>query len=149
MEDRSGQVMAVAILFLILSWVTVGLRCYVRSVTFPNFYDSLLMIIRTCIIKGFGLDDQLMVATLLFFTAYLACQMGGAVHGTGRHREVLTDESAQRALHFWYFCEIFYTISTCLLKIAVGFFLLRITVHRYHILLIQLIMVVAGFLGIG
>lgn len=107
------------------------------------------ILFRTCLVKGFGLDDQLMVVTLLFFTAYLACQMGGAIYGTGQRRSALTDENAQKALHFWYFCEIFYTIATCLLKVAVGFFLLRITVHRYHILLIRLIMVVAGFLGIG
>lgn len=90
-----------------------------------------------------------MVVTLLTFTAYLICQMGGAVHGTGQHRSNMTDEAAQTALHFWYFCEIFYTISTCLLKIAVGFFLLRITVQKYHIWLIRLIMIVSGFLGIG
>ncbi|KAJ4358778.1 uncharacterized protein N0V89_003362 [Didymosphaeria variabile] len=101
------------------------------------------------IVKGFGLDDKLMVVTLAFFTAYLACQLGGAAHGTGQHRSALTDEQAQTALHFWYFCEIFYTISTCLLKLAVGFFLLRITVHKWHIWIIRLIMAVAGFLGIG
>lgn len=30
MDDRSGQVIGVAVTFLILTWVTVGLRCYVR-----------------------------------------------------------------------------------------------------------------------
>lgn len=99
--------------------------------------------------KGFGTDDKLMVATLAFFTAYLICQLGGAVHGTGQHRSELTDEAAQTALHFWYFCEIFYTISTCLLKLAVGMFLLRITVHPWHIWIIRMIMIVAGFVGVG
>jgi hypothetical protein len=31
-EERSGQIAAVAIVFFILTWVTVGLRCYVRFV---------------------------------------------------------------------------------------------------------------------
>jgi hypothetical protein len=35
MEDRSSSVLAIAITFMILVWVTVGLRCYVR-------YDLLL-----------------------------------------------------------------------------------------------------------
>ncbi|KAL1591496.1 hypothetical protein SLS60_011888 [Paraconiothyrium brasiliense] len=104
---------------------------------------------RIALVKGFGLDDKLMVVTLGFFTAYLGCQLGGAVHGTGQRRSALTDEQAQTALHYWYFCEIFYTIATCLLKLAVGFFLLRITVHPWHIWIIRLIMAVAGFLGIG
>lgn len=30
MDNRSGQVLGVAITFLILTWLTVGLRCYVR-----------------------------------------------------------------------------------------------------------------------
>ena len=121
-----------------------------REVSLPTrCLDVQLTATRTCIIKGFGIDDQLMVVTLLSFTAYLICQMGGAVHGTGQHRANITDEAAQTALHFWYFCEIFYTISTCLLKVAVGFFLLRITVQKYHIWLIRLIMIVSGFLGVG
>ncbi|KAL5381739.1 hypothetical protein DPSP01_006926 [Paraphaeosphaeria sporulosa] len=133
MQERGGQVAAVAILFLILTWVTVGLRCYVRI----------------SIVKAFGLDDKLMVLTLGFFTAYLGCQLGGAVHGTGARRVNLTDEQAQTALHYWYFCEIFYTIATCLLKLAVGFFLLRITVQPWHVWIIRMIMAVAAFLGVG
>lgn len=47
MEDRSQQVLAVAILFFILSWLTVLLRIYVRA----------------GMLKSFGLDDWLMVTT--------------------------------------------------------------------------------------
>jgi len=100
-------------------------------------------------VKGFGIDDHCMVVTLLFFTGYLASQIGGAVHGTGVRREKLSDEQAQTALHFWFFCEIFYTLSTCMLKIAVGFFLLRITVAPMHIWLIRFIMVVSAIVGVA
>jgi hypothetical protein len=48
-EDRGPQVAAVAILFLTLSWVAVSLRCYVRSV----------------MMKSFGTDDWLAVASLV------------------------------------------------------------------------------------
>lgn len=100
-------------------------------------------------VKGFGVDDYTMVVTLLFFTGYTIAQIGGAAHGTGVSREKLTDASAQTALHFWYFCEIFYTLSTCMLKISVGFFLLRITIVPLHIWVIRLIMVVSGIVGIA
>jgi hypothetical protein len=98
-------------------------------------------------VKSFGLDDQVMVVTLLLFTAYLACQLGGAVHGSGQRRENLTDEAAQTALRFWFLCEVFYTLSTSLLKIAVGLFLLRITINPIHVWIIRIIMIVAAFLG--
>ncbi|PVH93122.1 hypothetical protein DM02DRAFT_249370 [Periconia macrospinosa] len=131
MDDRSSQVLGVAITFLVLCWITVALRCYARAI----------------VVKAFGLDDAVMLTTLFTFTAYLTCQIGGAVHGTGKRRKLLTDESAQTALHFWFFCEIFYTISTSLLKIAVGLFLLRIAVKRLHIWIIWTIMVIAGLVG--
>ncbi|KAF2624021.1 hypothetical protein BU25DRAFT_424413 [Macroventuria anomochaeta] len=133
MQDRGGQVTGVAITFLVLTWVTVGLRCYVRTV----------------IVKGFGLDDKVMVVTLAFFTAYLACQLGGAVHGTGQHRENITDEAAQTALRYWFFCEVLYTITTSIFKIAIGLFLLRITIVRVHIWIIRIIMAVATFVGVA
>lgn len=88
-----------------------------------------------------------MVIVLCLFTAYLSCQLGGAVHGTGRHREAITDANAQIALRFWFFCEIFYTMSTSILKIAVGLFLARITIIPLHIWIIRTIMAVSAVVG--
>lgn len=133
MQERGGQIAAVAITFTFLTWLTVGLRCYVRIF----------------MVKSFGWDDRFMVMTAILFQAYLACQLGGAVHGSGAQRKNLTDESASKALHFWWFCEVFYTLSTCMLKVAVGLFLLRITVNPWHIWFIRFIMLVAGMVGIA
>ena len=90
-----------------------------------------------------------MLVTLCFFTGYLIAQIGGAVHGTGVRREKLSDAQAQTALHFWFFCEIFYTLSTCMLKISVGFFLLRITIVPLHISSLRQLLVESGFVGIA
>ncbi|KAL2005112.1 hypothetical protein VTN00DRAFT_2962 [Thermoascus crustaceus] len=125
MEDRSQQVLAVAILFFILSWLTVLLRIYVRA----------------GMLKSFGLDDWLMVITQLIFTAYLVCQLGGVAHGTGRHLWDLTQENAEKALEYWFFCELFYVISACLLKVSIGLFLLRIAVKTPHVWILRLFMV--------
>ncbi|OCK74960.1 hypothetical protein K432DRAFT_309581 [Lepidopterella palustris CBS 459.81] len=124
MDDRSHEVLAVAIFFLILSWVTVSLRVYVRA----------------GMLKSFGLDDWIMVLTLLLFTVYLACQIGGVIYGTGRHIANLKPQNAEKALHFWYLCELFYILSTCMLKIALGVFLLRVAVRKLHIWIIRLVM---------
>lgn len=90
-----------------------------------------------------------MVLCLCLYTAYLSCQMGGAANGTGKQRYLLTDDQAYRALRFWYFCEIFYTTSTSTLKIAVGFFFLRITTNKIHIWIIRFIMIVSAMVGTG
>jgi hypothetical protein len=88
-----------------------------------------------------------MVATLILFTAYLTCQLGGAAYGTGQH--LVTDKNAQIALRYWFFCEIFYTFSTTLLKIAVGLFLLRITIRPLHIWIIRIFMCIGTVVGIA
>jgi hypothetical protein len=48
-ENRAPEVEAVAILFLLIAWITIGLRCYVRLF----------------ITKLFRIDDCLAVATLV------------------------------------------------------------------------------------
>ena len=59
MEDRGHEILAVAIPFLVLSWVTVGLRVYVRA----------------GMLKSFGMDDWAMVVTLvrLIYIPILLC----------------------------------------------------------------------------
>jgi hypothetical protein len=42
---------------------------------------------------------------------------------------------------YWFFCEIFYTLSTAALKISIGLFLLRIAINRMHIWIIRWIMI--------
>lgn len=53
-ENRGPQVEGVAILFLVLTWCFVGMRCYVRAI----------------MINGFGWDDWLAVASLVCFFPY-------------------------------------------------------------------------------
>ncbi|KAH8692329.1 hypothetical protein BGW36DRAFT_387402 [Talaromyces proteolyticus] len=124
MDNRGPQVLAVNIVFWILTWLALSLRVYVRA--FMR--------------KIFGIDDWFMVGTQLFFSSYLACQLGGAIYGTGRHLSDLSIEHAEKALHFWWLCEIFYVISACLIKVSVGLFLLRITVRVIHIWILRLSM---------
>ena len=49
MEDRSHQILAVNILFFVLSWVAISLRVYVRA----------------GMLKSFGMDDWAMVVTVV------------------------------------------------------------------------------------
>ncbi|KAF2083835.1 hypothetical protein K490DRAFT_76255 [Saccharata proteae CBS 121410] len=117
MEDRGPQVLAVAVFFFALTWLAVGLRVYVRAI----------------LIKSWGTDDWAMALALAMFTCYLCCQIGGVHYGTGRHNADLSQHDMETALHFWYYCEIFYVVSSTCLKVAVGLFLLRIAVRKPHV----------------
>ncbi|KAL0938663.1 uncharacterized protein CTRU02_205273 [Colletotrichum truncatum] len=131
MEDRSGQVLAVAVLFFVLCWTVVAARVYCRA----------------WIIRSFGMDDKFMIALMLIFTVYLIFQIQGVQNGTGRHRADLEPEHYREALMYWYICELLYIVSTCLLKISVGFFLLRVSVRRSHIWILRLLMLGTALFG--
>ncbi|KAI4731362.1 hypothetical protein E4T49_01066 [Aureobasidium sp. EXF-10728] len=132
MYDRSSQILAVCVIFFVLSWVSVVLRVYVKA----------------RLLQQVGWDDGAMLATLLLFTGYLICQLGSLAHGNGRHRETMTDATAQIGLMYWFFCELFYTLATSMLKISIGLFFLRIANNKWHILIIKAIMYASAVLGV-
>ena len=100
MQDRAQQLLAVTITFLVLAWVSVSLRCFVRLK----------------IVKAFGLDDYLIVVSLvsnhfprrditpltshsqLAFTAFCGCQITGIHYGMGSHNADLTTPNIIQAL---------------------------------------------------
>jgi hypothetical protein len=60
MDDRHHEVLAVAVGFLVLTWATVSMRCYVRGV----------------MTNTWGLDDFCMIASLvslLGLLCYMRC----------------------------------------------------------------------------
>lgn len=73
-RDRSEEVRAIGIVFLVLPLIAVLARCWVR--------------IR--IIKNFAMDDWLAVVTMVFMTAYASLIIAGASTGVGRHESELT-----------------------------------------------------------
>lgn len=74
--DRGPQVRDVAIAFLIVPWIVVTARCWVRIK----------------MIRAFALDDWLAVATLLLMTVYATLIIVGVQWGVGQHVTQLTVE---------------------------------------------------------
>ncbi|KAF4922613.1 hypothetical protein CGCVW01_v005206 [Colletotrichum viniferum] len=124
MADRSAQVIAVAILFLVLTWLAVGLRIYCR----------------TFLLRCIGNDDKVMGILLVLFTIYLGLQVYGGTRGIGLVDVDLTPQKKLESLKLWWILELLNVCSTCLLKISVGYFLLRVAIERTHILTIWLLM---------
>ncbi|TWU79071.1 hypothetical protein ED733_008639 [Metarhizium rileyi] len=132
MQDRSRQVLIVNIVFMTLTTAVVGLRIYCRG----------------WIVRALGIDDKLMLATWVLFMAFLTAQLLCITHGTGKHRKVLTVMDNTDAL-IWYFVgELLYIACTSLLKISVGFFLLRISADLRHIWIIRTPMILTAVFGL-
>ncbi|KAL6708785.1 hypothetical protein ACN47E_002481 [Coniothyrium glycines] len=124
MQSRHREVLTNTILFFVLTWVSVGLRVYVRAV----------------LRKSWGIDDTFMLVSLGIYTIYLAFQFVSIWHGIGRHRWDLSDHDNRISLMFWYFGELLYVLVSCTLKFSIGFFYLRIAFQRWHIWAIKLLM---------
>ena len=48
---------------------------------------------------------------------------------------------------YWFFCEIFYVLTTSLLKVSIGFFLLRVATAKLHVWIIRLTMALTILFG--
>jgi hypothetical protein len=48
---------------------------------------------------------------------------------------------------FWWYCELFYILSSSVLKISVGVFLLRVATNRIHVWIIRLIIMGTALFG--
>lgn len=142
--DRGPELIGVNISFLATAIIANVLRC----------------IVRVKMVKAFGVDDWLMVASTvsddwtnaifagtdypqLFFIAYAASSTIGAYYGTGRHHRDLEQWQIETARNCWFYCYLFYCWSMILSKISIGFFLLRISVKRIHTWIIYAAMFVS------
>ncbi|TLD17762.1 uncharacterized protein PgNI_01381 [Pyricularia grisea] len=133
MEDRGGEIFLVAVIFLGLCWSAVLLRGYCRA----------------WVIRSLGIDDQLMILTLVIFTCYLGVQIQAVHYGAGQHKIDLDPQNYSSAMELMYVSQILYIASTCILKISVGFFLLRISVKPCHIWAVRILMLVSLLFGVS
>ena len=80
------------------------------------------------------------------------------MHGAGRHIWDVEPQDVEKALQvrfstsparipivltipqFWYLAELFYVLCNCMLKIALGIFLLRVALKKAHIWIIRVVM---------
>ncbi|TID01932.1 hypothetical protein CH35J_004663 [Colletotrichum higginsianum] len=131
MADKSTQIVVTASLFLLLTWIAVGLRVYCRAY----------------LVRSLGIDDKLMAFLLVFFTAYLGGQIYGSTRGIGHRDADMSPQVRLESLRLWWILELMNVVSTCLLKISVGFFLLRVAVDRPHVWILRVLMAGTVFFG--
>ncbi|OCK77317.1 hypothetical protein K432DRAFT_249536, partial [Lepidopterella palustris CBS 459.81] len=130
---RGPQVVAVMATLLVLSWITILLRCYVR----------------TQISKSFGLDDWLAVAALAFFTAYGAFIFDATHWGSGRHTSSLSPHQYSMTMRSFFMLEITFLVLTATIKFSVSALLLRLAIKRLHIWIIYAVCMVVFVFSIA
>jgi Fungal rhodopsin domain len=94
-EYNGYQLVAVVITFLVLTYISVGLRCFVR--------------IR--ITRAFAIDDWLMLVAQLIFTISCAFILEGIRYGIGRHNSELSVNNEIEGLKV--ICLMFLGLAIC------------------------------------
>ncbi|KAL4931049.1 putative integral membrane protein [Aspergillus undulatus] len=121
LEGRSLSIFVVTLVFLILSFFAVTLRCFVRLK----------------LVRAFGWDDGLMVLAMALNILFALCGMIGARYGLGRRMvdfATLPDGTTEfeTALFWWWLGQTSYVIVCVVAKISIALALLRLTVMRIH-----------------
>ncbi|OAX77658.1 hypothetical protein ACJ72_08041 [Emergomyces africanus] len=112
MEEKSCSIFAVAISFLVVSWATVALRCYVR-----------LKMTR------WGVDDIFVIVALLIFTGFTICLMHSASMGLGKHtKDIKSVDKIIESFKFFFTADLLYILSSGIVKISFCLSLLRIVI---------------------
>ncbi|KAG4030727.1 hypothetical protein MFRU_011g01830 [Monilinia fructicola] len=111
MEERQISDFVVITLGMFITWLSVGLRCYVR-----------IFVSRT-----FGSDDYWMVLALFLFTAASGIGYTGIHYGIGVHAKNLNYNQLINGAKYEVVLELIYIFCTVVIKTSVGLLLLRIT----------------------
>ncbi|KAF7903625.1 uncharacterized protein EAF01_006674 [Botrytis porri] len=111
MEGRQIQILTVVTVGLFFSWLSVGLRCYTRTI----------------VSRTFGSDDYWILLGLAGHTAASVFAYLGVNYGIGVHAVQLTYDQLINAAKYQVIVELGYILCTAIIKTSVGLLLLRIT----------------------
>ncbi|KAM5342621.1 hypothetical protein ACJ41O_013587 [Fusarium nematophilum] len=116
-EENGGALVGTAIVFLALSWLSVGLRTYTRAF----------------LMNSYQLDDWLMLIAQIIFTISCAFILEGVQVGLGRHNEAIREEQYEvNALMWQALATATYIIDMMFIKLSIGVFLLRLSVKKMY-----------------
>jgi hypothetical protein len=133
MLDRSLELVVIVAIFLGLSSIAVGLRCFV------------LLYLTRC----FGMDDVFSVVSLVFFI--LSSVSIFIIAGIGAFEHVWTNiqpDNLRVGLKLLLVIETSYVAATTFVKISVGIFLLRFCVENLYKRIIYAVLLLISCFGI-
>ncbi|KAJ6035960.1 hypothetical protein N7540_000239 [Penicillium herquei] len=114
---RSLAIFTVSIIMMVVSFITVSLRVFVRMY----------------IVRAFGWDDTLMVAALALFIVLGTCCMIGSKDGIGHtEADFKSLEIYKKALLWWWLGQMLYLWASAVAKVSIALALLRLTVRKIH-----------------
>ncbi|KAK7973869.1 hypothetical protein PG989_015717 [Apiospora arundinis] len=115
-DSNVDMILAVSGMMMGLSFTIVGLRVWVR-----NF-----------MIKTLGIDDMVMIAALTAAIGSMVCFIGECATGAGKHLWDIDFTLFPAFLRWQYVHGILLVVGISLVKVSIGFFLLRLIQHKWY-----------------
>ncbi|KAH7317763.1 phosphatidylserine decarboxylase [Rhexocercosporidium sp. MPI-PUGE-AT-0058] len=97
--------------------------------------------VRAVMLKTMGTDDWLILAATLCGAGVFACFIGETHNGKGMHTASIRPDELIRMFHWNFFHSIIVTVGISLVKLSVGFFLLRLATGKAHKIFLYCILV--------
>ncbi|KAI0123026.1 hypothetical protein BJ170DRAFT_122831 [Xylariales sp. AK1849] len=127
-EYNGAALVGTSITFIILTWLCVSLRIYVRAV----------------MLRSIQLDDWLMILSQVVFTIFCAFVLTSHHHGLGRHNASLDQSNEIEAIKYLLLTSDTYLFTMLFIKLSIAILLLRLaTQKRYRYTIWGSIVVVA------
>ncbi|XRM42309.1 putative cation-transporting ATPase 1 [Aspergillus tubingensis] len=125
LEGRSEVLVAVSVVVMAISLLTVSFRCFVRW----------------RMLKAFGWDDTLMVLAMVLDIVLTACAIAGAKDGVGRHLSNFHSfDEFHHAMLWWWLGQCIYIWASGIAKVSIALALLRLSVHTYQRITLWIVM---------
>ncbi|KAK8074120.1 hypothetical protein PG994_005019 [Apiospora phragmitis] len=115
-DSNADMILSVSGLMMGLSFAIVGLRIWVRQF----------------MIKTLGVDDMVMIAALIAAIGSMVCFVGECETGAGKHLWDLDFALFPAFLRWQYIHGILLVVGISLVKISIGFFLLRLIQNKWY-----------------
>lgn len=132
LNGRSLQIFVVTLIFLIISFISVCLRCFVRLK----------------LVRAFGWDDGLMVFAMALNILFATCGMAGATYGMGQKFESIDLTHIDIALFWWWLGQCSYVLTCCVAKISIAMGVLRLTVKGFYSIILWAVIAVTIVVGL-
>ncbi|KAF2839941.1 hypothetical protein M501DRAFT_953856, partial [Patellaria atrata CBS 101060] len=131
--DGADSLLAVAIVFLILTWVSTFLRCYVRH----------------WMLRSFAIDDWIAAVTLILFTIFVGFTIEGSRNGLNDHLPPNAPyELGTVQLKWFLLATLVYILTITTLKVSIGYTLLRFAPNKKYRIIIWIVVAVTTVVGI-
>ncbi|KAH9214248.1 hypothetical protein DL95DRAFT_389702 [Leptodontidium sp. 2 PMI_412] len=103
-------------------------------------FSSVRIYVRRFVLKIWKVEDWLFLVSQICFSVLALCAFMATIYGNGQHLKTVAAEDVPIVMKYWYSSELIYIVTSLLIRLSIGFFLLRICNLRGHIWAIRITM---------